>query len=362
MVSPADPADRRTSNASLLSTYARPDIGGHLLRVRKRVGAKLVSRAFERAAQLGRLVPAAHPKRHGLELIADRRYLDGGGPEHVLDVYRPTEPPPAGGWPVIFYVHGGAFRSLSKDTHWIMGLAFARRGFVVALPNYRLSPKHRFPAHLEDTAAALKYVVEHAREWGGDPSRVIFAGESAGANLVTSLACCIAYEREEPFARTVRELNVEPLAVLAACGIFEVTKARQRYEERFGKMNWFFNDRYSEIEEGYAPRDDAQSIIEHDLVNPLSLLEREAPKRKLPPFFLPVGCLDHLKDDHARMERALRALQVDVEAPVYPGEIHAFHAFIFRKNARQCWQDHFDFLHERGIPVAKLHLERLLRV
>lgn len=358
------PVDRRppSSVGNLLSTYARPDIGGRLLSVRKRMGAKIVSRAFERAAQLGRLVPAAHPERHGLELIANQRYLNDDVREHALDVYRPTGAAPPGGWPVVFYVHGGAFRSLSKDTHWIMGLAFARRGFVVALPNYRLAPKHRFPAHLEDTAAALKYVVEHAREWGGDPTRIIFAGESAGANLITSLACCIAYERDEPYARMVRDLNVEPLAVLAACGIFEVTQARSRYQERFGKMNWFFEDRYSEIEEGYAALDDDGAVVPHDLVNPLSLLEREAPKRKLPPFFLPVGYFDHLKDDHARMERVLKRLGVDVEAPVYPGEIHAFHAFIFRKNARKCWQDHFDFLHKRGVSVANLHLDHVTRV
>lgn len=349
------------ARSSRLSTYAAPDITQRLVKVRKRVGARIVARAFERAAQLGRLVPASAPARHGLELMRDLRYLDDGMAEHTLDVYRPTEAPPPGGWPVVFYVHGGAFRSLSKDTHWIMGLGFARRGFVVALPNYRLAPKHRFPAHLEDTAAALKYVVEHARAWGGDPSRIIFAGESAGANLITSMACCIAYEREEPFARTVRDLNVEPLAVLAACGIFEVTSATQRYAQRFGRLNWFFEDRYRELEEGY-PQQSADGPVPHDLVNPLSLLEREPPKRKLPPFFLPVGYLDHLKDDHARMERALKRLGADVEAPVYPGEIHAFHAFIFRKNARKCWQDHFDFLHKRGIPVAKLHLDHVTRV
>ena len=50
----------------------------------------------------------------------------------------------------MLYVHGGGFRILSKDTHWIMGLAFARRGFLVFNIGYRLAPKHPFPAAIAD--------------------------------------------------------------------------------------------------------------------------------------------------------------------------------------------------------------------
>ncbi len=328
------------------STFAAPDVANRLIQVRRNVGAKLVARAFERAAQLGRKAKRAQPEAHGLELVRDVPYLGSGLPEHTLDVYRPKDAP--AGLPVVFYVHGGAFRSLSKETHWVMGLAFARRGMVVAMPNYRLAPAHRFPAALEDTAEALRFVVENAASWGGDPGRIIFAGESAGANLATSLALCLAYERDEPYARLVRSLGVYPEAVLAACGVFEVTNAR-RFPEKFA-LNWFLEDRYLELEESYPVwRDGAP--VGHDLMNPLLLLEREAPRRPLPPFFLPVGGLDHLRDDHERMERALKAHGGDVVSKVYPGEIHAFHAFVLTKNARQCWQDHFSFLHSRGVPV-----------
>ena len=65
-------------------------------------------------------------------------------------------------------MHGGAFQSLSKDTHWLMGLAFARRGYVVFSINYRLAPKHRFPAGLQDACTAARWVHENAarrRSW-----------------------------------------------------------------------------------------------------------------------------------------------------------------------------------------------------
>ncbi|MFO0635528.1 MAG: alpha/beta hydrolase [Nannocystaceae bacterium] len=77
--------------------------------------------------------------------------------------------------PVVLYVHGG-FRVLSKDSHWIMGLAFARAGYVVFNIGYRLAPRHPFPAALQDAAAALAWVHEHAARAGGDASRLVLAG------------------------------------------------------------------------------------------------------------------------------------------------------------------------------------------
>ena len=77
---------------------------------------------------------------------------------------------------------------LSKDTHRVMALAYARRGYVVFTINYRLGPEHLFPAPLEDASPhALVWVREHCARFGGDPSRLAIAGESAGANLVTAL-------------------------------------------------------------------------------------------------------------------------------------------------------------------------------
>jgi acetyl esterase len=77
-------------------------------------------------ARLARQHPLARPEFHGLELLRDIPYLGSGHEHHLLDVYRPRTRP--GPWPVVFYVHGGAFSLLSKDSHWVMALAFARHG------------------------------------------------------------------------------------------------------------------------------------------------------------------------------------------------------------------------------------------
>src|SRR5690606_7801756 len=134
--------------------------------------------------------------------------------------------------PTVLYVHGGAFRSLSRRTHWLMGLAFARAGFVVANVDYRLAPAHPFPAAVQDVCAAYTWWAAHAADHGGDPGRLVLAGESAGANLVTSLAICAAWRRPEPWARAVFDAGVAPRAVLPACGILQVSRAERFLERR----------------------------------------------------------------------------------------------------------------------------------
>jgi acetyl esterase len=309
-------------------------------RLRRRAGAALVDGFFRGASRLGRLHPHARPERHGVVLERDVEYLPGGQPEHRLDVYRPAQAG-NGPLPLVLYVHGGGFRILSKDTHWVMGLAYARRGYLVLNASYRLAPKHPYPAAVEDVAAAYVWAVENAARLGGDPARLIVAGESAGANLVTSLAVMACYERPEPWARRVFRAGVVPRAVVAACGLFQVSEPR-RFRRRFPQLAPFVEDRIVEVSEAYLGRTRAESL---DLADPLLLFERgERPLRPLPPFFVPCGTRDPLLDDTRRLEAALQKLGVTCEARYYEGEMHAFHALVFREPARRCWGHTYAFL------------------
>lgn len=245
--------------------------------------------------------------------------------------------------PVVLYVHGGGFRILSKDTHWLMGLAFARRGYVVFNVEYRLAPEHRFPAAIEDVCLAFTWMARHAAEWGGDPTRLVLAGESAGANLVTSLALATSYERPEPFARAVWDTGLVPRAVLPACGIFQVSDVA-RFARRKPGFSRFLADRLEEVERGYLGPEPSAHGPTLDFADPLVWLERaEEAQRPLPPFFLPVGTKDPLLPDTRRLAHALRAHGAIAEDHYYEGELHAFHAFVFLKNARRCWRDTFAF-------------------
>ena len=121
---------------------------------RKKVGvvvAKSFDSFFGALAQLGGKTKIADLSRWGIERIPSISYGDHGS-FSTLDIYLPKER--SRPLPVIFYIHGGAFRSLSKDTHWVMGRNFARAGYLVVNINYRLAPKDPYPAAIEDVCSA----------------------------------------------------------------------------------------------------------------------------------------------------------------------------------------------------------------
>lgn len=335
-----------------MATSSQGDLSSRDLpsRLRRRLGAAVVDNFFRGAARLGRLHPRARPERHGIEVIRDVRY--GPAREHVLDVYRPKERGEQAR-PLVLYVHGGGFRILSKDTHWVMGLAFARRGYVVASIDYRLAPTHRFPAAVEDAARALLWVHAHARQWGADPTRIVLAGESAGANLVTALTVATCFERAEPFAREVFDAGIVPRAVLPACGLLQVSDAG-RFSRRKPTLSRLVADRIEEVTHAYLGELDRPELVGSDalaLADPLLVLESDAaPARSLPPFFAPCGTADPLLDDTRRLAAALRKRGAVIEDAYYPGEVHAFHAFVFRPAAKRCWQDTYAFL-DRHCPA-----------
>jgi acetyl esterase len=317
-------------------------------RLRQHAGAFAVDSFFRLASRAGRLHPAARPERHGLERVRDVPYRDTGLPEHLLDVYRPSRR--EGPLPAVLYLHGGGFRILSKDSHWIMGLAFARRGMVVFNVSYRLAPRHPFPAAVEDVFAAYRWVVDNAATWGADPTRIVVAGESAGANLAMAVTLASCWRRPEPFAREVFETGVVPRAVLPACGMYQITDP-DRFRRRRVDLHPFFRDRLHEVAEAYlrgVPEDGDPAA--RDLADPVVFLERgQPPDRPLPPFFAGVGTRDPLLDDTRRLARALEALGAPVEARYYRGELHAFHAVVFLPQARRFWADTYAFL-DRTVP------------
>ena len=310
--------------------------------LRRRLGAVIVDNFFRGAASAGRLHPLAKPERHRVEVLRDIPYRREGGHEHKLDIYRPTDRPLP--LPIVLYVHGGGFRILSKDTHWVMALAFARRGYLVFNIDYRLAPQNPFPAAPEDAAAALAWTVENAERYGGDPGRIFLAGESAGANLITALTIATSYERPEPWARALFDLDVRPRAVVPACGLLQVSDPA-RFLRRKSSIGTFINDRISEVSSAYLDGAINHSPGSLDLADPLLVLERGlAPARPLPPFFIPVGTGDPVLDDSRRLKSALDRLGTPAEIRFYKGEPHAFHAMVWRKNAQQCWKDTFTCL------------------
>ena len=313
-------------------------------RARVKAGAFVVDNVFRGLSAAGRLHPDANPARHGIEVTRDLAYRDGGAVEHLLDVWRPTSV--ATPLPIVFYVHGGGFRFLSKDTHWVMALAFARaRLSGVQRQLSAGADAIRSRRRCEDIGDAWRWVLDHAAEYGGDLSRIVVAGESAGANLALGLTLSTCYRRAEPHARALFDAGVVPRACLPMCGMLQVSDPARFARRR--KLPRFIADRLDEVAEAYLFGDERATPEELELADPLRVLERgDAPDRKLPPFFAAVGTPDPVLDDTRRLEAALKKAGVPHEVRYYPREPHAFHAIVFRKSARECWKATFRFLDE----------------
>ena len=292
-------------------------------------------------SRIGALHPEARRWRQGVEVVRNIPYLPDGRGHHTLDVYRPRRR--RGPLPVMFYVHGGGFRVLSKDSHWMFGYGFAQRGWLVFNINYRLAPQHPFPAAIEDASAALRWVAAQAPAYGGDLDRLAFAGESAGANLVLSLAVAGAWRRPERYAEEVFDLDVRPFAVVAACGLLQVSNP-ERYLSVATLPQWV-RARVQAVCRGYLP-DDSGDPDSYAMADPLTVLESAAPpERPLPAIFAPCGRRDPLADDTRRLGVALAARNVPHEVAWYNGH-HAFHAVIWTKESRRCWADQDQFLRQ----------------
>lgn len=281
---------------------------------------------------------------HRACVIRNVPYLGSGRRSHRLDIYIPQRrTQPKRPLPVVFYVHGGVFAWCSKETHFFVAHSYAQAGYLVFNVNYRLAPRHKYPAALEDVAEALRWVHDNAARFGGDPNQIIMAGESAGANLVSSLAIACCSARPEPWARALFDQKIMPRAVVAACGILHVSQAsrfaaRQNLSPLVRRVLNMLPDVYIDLQQ---PR----AASEFELLDPLATLESDyLCNRKLPGFFLPVGTRDPLLDDTRRMAKALKKRGVPHEARYYPGELHAFHFMLWRRAAQACWDDTFNFI------------------
>ncbi|MDG2537995.1 alpha/beta hydrolase [Dyella jiangningensis] len=119
------------------------------------------------------------------EVLRDLPYGDAHAQR--LDVYRPERAHDA---PIIVMVHGGAWMFGDKANAAVVHPKAAHwesTGYVFVSVDNRLWPDADPLEQAKDVATALAYVQHHAREWGGDPSRVVLIGHSAGAHLVALL-------------------------------------------------------------------------------------------------------------------------------------------------------------------------------
>lgn len=109
----------------------------------------------------------------------------GENPRQFITVYRPVG---AENPPLVVFIHGGGWQNGSPDDYGFVARAFAQHGYATALVGYRLGADGRFPAMLEDSAAGVRWLLDHAGELGVTTDKLLLSGHSAGAYNVLMLA------------------------------------------------------------------------------------------------------------------------------------------------------------------------------
>jgi acetyl esterase/lipase len=135
--------------------------------------------------------------RPDVERIFDISYTDGGSRAR-LDIYRPRGVDLTDA-PVLVQVHGGGWTIGDKSQQGLLLMnRMAARGWVCVAMNYRLAPKHPFPAQIVDVKKAIAWTREHVAEYGGDPSYLVITGGSAGGHLASLAALTADVEEYQP--------------------------------------------------------------------------------------------------------------------------------------------------------------------
>jgi acetyl esterase/lipase len=117
----------------------------------------------------------------------NRKAIAFGGHGQTLDVWMPTAKANAPRPVLIFYYGGGWAKGSAADYGWV-ARAFASKGFVVVVPDYRKVPQVRFPAFVQDAAEAVRWTEDNIARFGGDPGRIAVSGHSAGGYIAAMLA------------------------------------------------------------------------------------------------------------------------------------------------------------------------------
>jgi acetyl esterase/lipase len=183
------------------------------------------------AVSAGRGDETKSPAKDGkseVEVVRDLPYYEGSDADpvrHRLDVYVPRGQKD---FPVLMFVHGGAWRSGVKDLYSPLGQLLGQHGIGAVIINYRLSPAVKHPAHIQDVARAFAWTYANIGKYGGRKDRLFISGHSAGAHLVALLATDPAYLKAEK--RAVSDIR----GVIALSGVYVITPSKTM-ETAFGK-------------------------------------------------------------------------------------------------------------------------------
>jgi monoterpene epsilon-lactone hydrolase len=215
-----------------------------------------------------------------------------------------TSTPDADPSSAILYLHGGGYVIGSLDSHRHLAAEVGRAAGVRTLAvDYRLAPEHPFPAPVEDTVAAYRYLLSS----GIKPTRIALAGDSTGGGLVVGALLAI---REAGLPLPGCGWCISPWVDMEALGHSFVDRATTDPTVQKATIlmmaQWYLG--------GADPRHPHAAPIYGDL-------------RGLPPLLIQVGAVETLLDDSISLARLAGTTDVMVDLQIWPEMIHVWHLY-----------------------------------
>lgn len=189
---------------------------------------------------------------------------DSAHQEGNLDIIAPKEF--SGKLPVIFWVHGGAFLGGDKSDITEYAVQVASKGFIVVNMNYELAPSAIYPTPLYQVEEAYQFIEKNAEAYGIDMDRLYFAGDSAGAQIISQF---VNVQVEEEYSSLIGiEGSVSPdqiAGVLLFCGPYDVSKFGDLSDSflinfLFDRVGWAY---IGERDWGSSDQVKQASVIDH---------------------------------------------------------------------------------------------------
>ncbi len=200
----------------------------------------------------------------------------------------------------LLYLHGGVYFACSPQTHRPVTGGFARRGFDVFAPDYRLAPEHPFPAAVDDAVAAYRGLLAQ----GVDPGQLTVAGDSAGGGLALGMLLSLR-DAGDPMPAAVAVFS--PWTDLAATG--ETLRTNSARDAMFNGKG------VSRAAAPYLAGADARNPLASPLYGDYA---------GFPPMLIHAGTYEVLLDDSRRLADRVRAADAPVTLQTWPVVPHAW--------------------------------------
>ena len=212
-------------------------------------------------------------------------------------------PPSAKPDHLLYFLHGGGYTMGSIRSHIpLVSRLAAACGSRALLVDYRLAPEHPFPAALEDSLSAYRWL----RGSTNPHSRIVLAADSAGAGLATSLMLSLANDGEMPLACFL----LSPWVDLAETG--ETPATGRENKRSFAERNM------RQMAKLYANGEDLRNPLLSPLYGDLA---------NLPPLLIHGGREEFLRRDAIRLAARAAEQGVEVTFEQYDGGAHCIHSF-----------------------------------